>query len=263
MSSRAKLFDISTYQETSQIPGDIDYDLLASRVDGGFIRMMSGKDFDSDFKRFYANLKDKTILSSYTWGRWKEYAKPQAEIVCAALKDYPTEFRHALDFEKYPGDPILPSNYNIVQWCLDWGDVYRAHFNEWPLLYINGDISLRILASRHPRLSELFEWPLWFTYPGAEAVIYSKGYLGGWKEWTFWQYSWAGDNHSFNGMEYYGVESHGIDLNYFKGDVADFKKWAGIDQEPIPTPTPEINISGELVALRTAADAIERKVMFK
>jgi GH25 family lysozyme M1 (1,4-beta-N-acetylmuramidase) len=239
--TRAKLFDISTFQESPKIPGEIDYDILAFKTDGGFIRMMSGKDFDDDFKKNYAGLKDKTILSSYTWGKWKEYAKPQAIEVCEALKDYPVDFPHALDFEKYLDGTPLPTPYNIVQWILDWGDVYKHYFDHTPILYINGEISLMIQRSKHPRLNELKEWPLWISYPGSESIIYSKGYLGIWNMWTFWQYSWTGDPPFSNNGRDFGVESYGLDLNYFNGTVNDFKKWAfqPCENIPEPTPTPE------------------------
>ena len=238
--TRAKLFDISTFQESPQIPGEIDYDVLAFRTDGGFIRMMSGKDFDTDFKKNYAGLKDKTILSSYTWGKWKEYAKPQAIEVCEALKDYPVDFPHALDFEKYLDGTPLPTPYDIVQWILDWGGVYKDYFNHPPILYLNGEISLMIQRSKHPRLNELKEWPLWISYPGSESIIYSKGYMGIWNMWTFWQYSWTGDPPFSNNGHDFGVESYGLDLSYFNGTVNDFKKWT-FASDVIVQPEPPIN----------------------
>ena len=57
-------------------------------------------------------------------------------------------------------------------------------------------------------------------------------------EWLFWQYTEAGDG------ELYGVESKGIDLNYFNGDMAAFRARFNLeDMPPPPRPTPSRSLT--------------------
>ncbi len=77
-------------------------------------------------------------------------------------------------------------------------------------------------------LEYFHQYPLWIANYGAAEPSVPKPW--GENEWLFWQFTEVGDG------ELYGVESKGIDLNYFNGDAEAFRQRFGISDPGDPPP---------------------------
>jgi hypothetical protein len=59
-----------------------------------------------------------------------------------------------------------------------------------------------------------------------------------WKDWYLHQYSADGN---YKGSTY-GVESAHVDLNRYRGSLADLRKFCGLDAQPVPAPDLEVDM---------------------
>ncbi len=84
-------------------------------------------------------------------------------------------------------------------------------------------------------------YPLWIAHYGAEKPMIPKPW--GEEEWLLWQFTAVGDGRAF------GVESLGIDLNYFNGDLPAFKARFNLNgqtgPDPIPTPGSGLEVNAQ------------------
>ncbi len=237
---RAKGMDISKWQWDDNRPGDPNVQLMTDDEDFLIFKYSQNLAKDRILDWWYKNIHGLRPTSGYHFAEYDRDAKAQAKFFIDLLRIYPTDFPAALDLEMFRRSGVIvpyPTPYNLVTWLFSFGDIYREEFKYWPMLYINGSTSLLIQGSKHPRLNELKQWPLWISYPGLEQGIYNNKYLGIWDKWIFWQFTWKYDGFA------QGVESAGLDYNYFNGSSQDFIQWVllyndGI-QEPVPTPEPK------------------------
>ncbi len=58
-----------------------------------------------------------------------------------------------------------------------------------------------------------------------------------WASWTFWQWTDKGDGLAF------GMESKGLDMNWFNGTEQELRKWAGVEPGPPPEPSLEEKVA--------------------
>ena len=77
-------------------------------------------------------------------------------------------------------------------------------------------------------LEYFHQYPLWIANYGTIEPLVPLPWKKG--EWLFWQYTEVGDGKLF------GVESKGIDLNYFNGDLAALRARFNLSDTPPPPP---------------------------
>ena len=85
------------------------------------------------------------------------------------------------------------------------------------------------------------QYPLWIANYGTASPLIPQP----WSEWTFWQFTDNGDG------TLYGVESLNIDLNYFNGNLDEFRQRFGLSDEALPPPpTPSNKYRVTVASLR-------------
>jgi lysozyme len=93
-----------------------------------------------------------------------------------------------------------------------------------PIFYSNPSM---IIYTLKPIPAWLADHPLWVANYGVSEPMLSA--TSHWPQgWTFWQYSSTGDGKAF------GMESKGLDMNWFNGSETDLRAFAGQGIPPAP-----------------------------
>lgn len=135
----------------------------------------------------------------------------------------------------------------LEMWC-DFEDTYGGKFGGWKnwfdfmeeLKRLEPKVRLGIYTGYHywrehtiaksiskASLNYFAQYPLWIAaYNNVGPSVPAP-----WADWKLWQFTDNGDGTRF------GVESLNIDLNYFRGEEADFQEWISGFKEPPTEPT--------------------------
>jgi GH25 family lysozyme M1 (1,4-beta-N-acetylmuramidase)/uncharacterized protein YgiM (DUF1202 family) len=223
--------DVSFYQDDPETPQGIDF--VKMRASAGYVIIRAGQNtwVDSDFKINWREAKLAGLpRGSYWFYDSRTEPKRQAEL-------WVQQF--AGDFGELPLFADFEESYNGAY--KDWKNWYT--FLERLKQLTNGkEIAIYTAyfywrdnapnaVTQATNLEYFHQYPLWIAnYSTSEPLIplpWKKG------EWLFWQYTEVGDGKLF------GVESNGIDLNYFNGDQAALRTRFNLKDTPPPPPDPE------------------------
>jgi len=224
--------DISAWQDNDNTPQQIDWQKAADKgTKFAFIRCCNGFTPDSDFEYNWREARRVGILrGAYIFHDYRVTPSGQAEFFAARLKDDPGELPPVLDIEKYwtpyPTRAGWLSAISIMVETLKKAGHPRVIF------YSNPDIILNTLS---PIPNELLALPLWIAHYGVNQPTAKA--VAPWGSWTFWQYSSTGP-----GLDY-GMESKGLDMDWFNGNETELCQFAGVEGVP---PAPELTDAEKL-----------------
>lgn len=241
------LIDTSTHQDNSQTPQQIDWSKPALHgVQGVINRAVFVASKDDDFDRNWSEQRGRYARGAYGfWGYWEGClpAADQARALVQILKADPGELPVVwLDVEKASSSyPPLPPRSAALPQIERYIATVEDGLGRACGLYTN----LAGLAGLAPIPDWLLARPLWIAWPltpstgeTPEQYIARTGVRPPvqkyWAcDWTLWQYSWKGPGLAM------GMESHGLDMDYFNGSENDFRAWCGAS---LPEPEPEDNM---------------------
>jgi GH25 family lysozyme M1 (1,4-beta-N-acetylmuramidase)/uncharacterized protein YgiM (DUF1202 family) len=209
--------DVSFYQDEPTTPQGIDFAKMKEAANFVIVRAGQNLWVDPDFVTNWAAAKDSGLpRGSYWFYDSRADPKRQAELWIDTL---------AGDLGELPLFADIEEAYNgqYAGWRR-WYDFLER----LKQLAGNKEISIYTAyyywrenapnATSQPDSLEYFhQYPLWIAhYTTAEKPLVPAPWSE--DEWLFWQYTETGDG------KLYGVESQGIDLNYFNGDEEAFKQ---------------------------------------
>jgi len=215
-------FDVSFWQD------NIDWD-KAAKQDSKFCFIKASQDTtaDTQFARNWKEAKRVGFLrGAYHFADYRTYAVPQAQYMWSLLKDDPGELPPVLDLEQY-WTPLPPGS-RALAWVKDWGSEMSRLCGSKPILYTSPSVIKYWLATIPDWLKE---WPLWIANYGVSEPGYSP-----WPKWTLWQYSTVGPGTA------YGMQSLGLDMDWFNGSLEELQAFCGKKPEPKPLPTLEVMV---------------------
>ncbi len=244
--------DVSFYQDDPETPQGIDF--VKMRASAGYVIIRAGQNtwVDSDFKVNWREAKlAKLPRGSYWFYDSRTEPKKQAELWV----------------EQFGGD------FGELPLFADFEESYMGPYRGWKNWYtflerlkalVNGhEIAIYTAyyywrdnapnpETQAANLNYFKQYPLWIANYGATEPLVPLPWKKG--EWLFWQYTETGDG------ALYGVESKGIDLNYFNGDLAAFAARFNLtipDPNPNPEPIPDDDTPTGIKYLVTAQPSLK------
>jgi GH25 family lysozyme M1 (1,4-beta-N-acetylmuramidase)/uncharacterized protein YraI len=223
--------DVSFYQDDPETPQGIDF--IKMRASAGYVIIRAGQNtwVDSDFKVNWREAKLAGLpRGSYWFYDSRTEPKKQAELWV----------------QQFGGD------FGELPLFADFEEAYMGPYRGWKNWYtflerlkaLIGGHEIAIYTAYYywrdnapnattqaANLNYFYQYPLWIANYGATEPMIPLPWKKG--EWLFWQYTETGDGALF------GVESKGIDLNYFNGDLATFRARFNLSDTPYPDPEPE------------------------
>ena len=220
--------DCSFYQDDPETPQGIDF--IKMRASAGYVIIRAGQNswVDSEFKISWREAKLAGLpRGSYWFYDSRTEPKRQAELWV----------------QQFAGD------FGELPLFADFEESYMGPYRGWKNWYtflerlkqlINGkEIAIYTAyyywrdnapnsTTQAGNLEYFHQYPLWIANYGAAEPLVPKPWATG--EWLFWQYTEVGDGQLF------GVESKGIDLNYFNGDLAALRTRFNLSDTPPPPP---------------------------
>ncbi len=236
--------DVSSYQDDNNTPQQIDWD-KAKKAGARFvmIRASQNLDLDGDFEYNWKEAKRVGIpRGAYHFFDYRNGKAPsvmQAEYFWSLIEHDPGEIAPAMDFEKpnkyWPELPSRVTCLDMIQVFLTKMDMLKKKINPLDerksIFYSNVNTIRNIIA---PVPSSITEHPLWIAawpkvHVGQSAIDAAVGFIpfiGNWSAWTLWQFTTVLDGKKF------GMESAGLDGDYFNGDEEAFRLFTGggVDQ---------------------------------
>jgi len=216
--------DVSFYQDDPNTPQRIDFEKMNQSAD--FVIIRAGQNLwpDRDIKHNWLAAKAAGLpRGSYWFYDSRADPKRQAELWVETLEGDLGEIPLFADIEEDYGGP-----YKGWRKWYDFLERLKALIGQKEIFIYTAYYYWRDNAPNpdtEPENLEYFhQYPLWIA--NYEVTTPSVPKPWDTDEWLFWQYTTNGDG------ELYGVESKGIDLNYFNGDVEAFRKRFGLDQPP-------------------------------
>lgn len=199
--------DVSFWQDDNSTLRKIDFARMkANGAEFVIIRVGQATWVDKDFLDYWHNSKG--VLPRGTYWYYDNKVNPvfQAELYIDQLSDDYGELPMWADFE----DSTDGAFGTYKHW--------HTFIERLKVLTPNKEIGIYTRAeyfnSRVPKTYSYFtKFPLWIAHYGADKPDIPRG----WADWTLWQHTENGDGLA------YGVESKGIDLNYFNGDLQAFQ----------------------------------------
>lgn len=222
--------DVSFYQDDPETVRQIDFDAMAKVA--RFVIARAGQNVwvDPDFAYNWSHARAAGIPRGSYW-YYDNRAEPmrQAELWANQFGSDLGELPLFADFEH-----SVAGNYSGWRnWRLFLDRLRQLVGNKtigiYTAFYYWRDNAPK--ATLQPAELEYFhQYPLWIANYGAVAPLVPAP----WKpdEWLFWQFTETGNG------PLYGVESLGIDLNWFNGDAVRFNKLFGTTVELPPVPQP-------------------------
>lgn len=222
--------DISTWQESPAIPGDIDFDRMASLSKFVIIKRSQATFPDADGQRNYERSLGKLRRGPYHYYDWTKTAYDQTDYLWSLIRDNLGELPPSQDFEEWNGAPSDPGTARLFfKMCIER---IRYHLGG-----VGWDLRLRpnLLYSSPGYIEYWFSDDPWWAQNAdlwlAHYYVTSPTIPLPWRSWRFWQWNDKGDGLA------HGVESKQIDMDWFAGSLEDFERYA----LPLPgsTPPPE------------------------
>lgn len=216
--------DCSFYQNDDGRIGRVNFDKM--HLNGAdFVICRAGQKNWPDplFKEYWANSKGVMPRGSYWFYDSRENPKRQAELWVS----------------------ILGNDLGELPLQADLEDEYKGQYHGWKHWYdfmervkvLTGGKTEMVYTRYYywkdegpkpPNDTYFAQYDLWVANYETKTPLLPTT----WKNWRLWQFTAAGDGRA------YGVESKGIDLNYFNGTKAEFEAWAGMPPDG-PTTPPE------------------------
>ena len=216
--------DVSFYQDDQDTPEQIDF--VKMRLATEFVIIRVGQNLwpDPDFKYNWTEAKKAGLArGSYWYYDSRADPKRQAELWVETMDGDLGELPLFADFEEAYSGPFNGWRkwYDFLQRLKEL--VGQKEIAIYTAYYYWRDHAPN--PTTEPQNLEYFhQYPLWIAHYGVTTPNIPKPW--GANEWLFWQFTEVGDG------KLYGVESKGIDLNYFNGDVEAFRQRFGITQPP-------------------------------
>jgi len=233
--------DVSFYQDLPETPQGIDF--VAMRKKTNFVIIRAGQNLwpDPTFKINWTGAKRAGLArGSYWFYDSRADPKRQAELYFNTHQGDLGELLLFADFEEAYHGP-----YSGWRKWFDFLERLRTLVGQkeigiYTSFYYWRDNAPAIGSEN---LEYFHRYPLWIAHYGVPIPNIPKPW--GPDEWLFWQFTEGGDGAS------YGVESGGIDLNYFHGDIVKFAERFHLEVPPTPPPTPlpEIGINYKVTAI--------------
>lgn len=221
--SRTPGIDCSAWQDSNATPQGINWGAAAAKgvkfvfIRGAYI-YLKDEDFDYNWRGSQAA---GLLRGAYHYPSYMMEPTAQADFFWNIIKDEPGELPPVLDVEQVPGT-ALPSGENWLIWIRRYLDRLESHCGRKPIFYSNPNLILNVLRVGSNGLW-LLDYPLWIAHYGPTQPLYKP-----WMDWTFWQYSSTGDGLA------HGMESKGLDMDWFNGSEEELRAFAGL--QPAPTP---------------------------
>ena len=220
--------DVSFYQDKAETPEQIDF--VKMRKSADFVIVRAGQNLwpDPDFEYNWTEAKKAGLpRGSYWFYDSRAEPKRQAEMWVDLLGGDLGELPLFADFEEAYGGQYA-----------GWRNWY-AHLERLKELVGNKEISIYTAfyywrdnapsaTTQKDSLEYFHQYPLWIANYGVEEPSVPQPWTAG--EWLFWQYTEVGDG------ELFGVESKGIDLNYFNGDAETLRQRYSLPDPDDPPP---------------------------
>jgi len=233
--------DISVWQDRNDTPQMPDFaKAKANGAHFAFIRASQDVYPDPDFRTNWANAKAAGLYrGAYHFFDLRASARPtkeQAKYFCSLLATDKGELPPVMDFE-YPGGtvyPQLPERTKSLSIIFEFSETVYAELGEYPIIYTNWSTLQYKLQPIPDWLKKRGLWLAGYPYVNAgetpvqaiDRMLKAGGYDSnrhfGWP-WTFLQFSDKGDGAAF------GMESKGVDLDYFFGTPEMLKTYCGGD----------------------------------
>lgn len=245
MTERVYGIDVSRWQDNNSTAQQVDFTKAYGQgARFVFIKSSQTNWADEDILYNWKSSKDAGLLrGAYHFLTWDVDPRIQAQYAWSIIKNDPGELPPVCDFEWWGS---VPSNAYDKLW--NYVIEMERLSGKKPIIYTGA----YFWKSFGTQAAVWKDYPLWLAYYGGEQSMYDDMIrLTPWYDWTFWQYSSKGDGLA------HGAESKDLDMNLFNGSYNDLLVWAGIE-EPTPPPV-TIDIDPELMLIRDALDAIERK----
>jgi GH25 family lysozyme M1 (1,4-beta-N-acetylmuramidase) len=244
----AKAIDISTWQESPDIPGDIDWTKPKANAVHLIINRATFSDqVDSDFSRNWAAEKEHGYLRG-GYGFW-DYrpgnpgALAQAKAFVRAMKPDPGEFPVVWgDFERPNFQwPVLPPRLDVLSAIETYTKTISDGLGMQSGVYLNPAM-IQYLCSANGVLVDLPDWlrelALWVAaWPSVPAGETLEGYIertgwrpniyGQWRKWLIWQ---AG---IWDGIKM-GQESKEVDADFVNMTEAELVEYCNEKTEVNP-----------------------------
>jgi uncharacterized protein YgiM (DUF1202 family)/GH25 family lysozyme M1 (1,4-beta-N-acetylmuramidase) len=222
--------DVSFYQDDPGTPLGINF--VKMKQSAGYVIIRAGQNvwIDSDFKTNWRDSKTAGLpRGSYWFYDSRANPKEQAELWFSAFEDDLGELPLFADFEEaygglYTGWRHWKTFLERIKALAKGREIaiYTAYY-----YWVQNAPSA---TSDAANLEYFHQYPLWIANYGVLSPLVPKPWAP--TEWTFWQFTDSGDG------KLYGVESLGIDLNYFNGDLAAFNQRFKLVTTPPPPPPP-------------------------
>lgn len=217
----AKIIDISTYQDLPTTKEVIDFfKARLQGVHGVIIKASQGLSTDQDFQVSRRNAKAAGLPRGYYhFLTFTVSGKSQAQYFWNLVKDDPCELLLAVDFEATSGNPV-PSN--AKDYLKDFLLELERLSGITAFIYTGA-----FFWAQHGDQNKFWgKYPLWVASYTGQAYMEEniKKLMTPWKTWVIWQYTDKGDGKA------HGMESQGLDLNYFNGTVDDFNRYFHLAQ---------------------------------
>ncbi len=222
--------DVSFYQDDPQTPQGIDFPKMRKSAEFVIIRAGQNLWVDSDFKLNWKESKAAGFpRGSYWFYDSRADPKRQAELWVQQFEGDFGELPLFADFEESYGGTYRGWRnwYNFLERLKQL--VGKKEIAIYSAFYYWRDNAPNA-TTQASNLEYFHQYPLWIAHYGAVKPSVPKPW--GADEWLFWQYTEHGDG------ALYGVESKGIDLNYFNGDLQAFRTRFKLSDAPPPPPPP-------------------------
>ena len=195
-----KIIDISYWQQ----PSEINYEKLATEIDGAVLRVAYASYQDKVFLEHYKRLTDLGVpVGAYHFIVQYQPAKMQVDTFQNAINGKVLKLGTWCDVELENGAQALTKtrvDEYLGYMPVDMG-IYTSRYY-WDSIMRSG-----AYASRK----------LWVAHYGAVSPLLPA--TGGWNKWWLWQYTSSGKLAS--------IPNKNIDCNYFWGSPADYNAWVG------------------------------------
>jgi len=216
--------DVSFYQDDPDTPEQINFAKMKQAADYVIIRTGQNLWPDPDFQYNWSEAK-KAGLPRGTYWYYDSRADPkrQAELWVELMGDDLGELPLFADLEETYGGQYKGWRkwYDFLERLKQL--VGQKEIGIYTAFYYWRDYAPN--PNTDPDSLEYFhQYPLWIANYGVSEPMIPKPWSA--NEWLFWQFTEVGDGAK------YGVESKGIDLNYFNGDVEAFKKRFNVTEPP-------------------------------
>lgn len=213
--------DISHWQDKPSTPERVDFNVMrGAGVSFVFLKASQSTWTDSTFGYHWKTSKEAGLLrGAYHFLVFTGSAKAQARHFFSLLEDDPGELPMVCDYEWWTP---LPANSD--DWLWSFLCTLESLSGKVPMIYSGA----YFLEAHGVNEHGWTKYPLWVaSYSNQAYMEKNVTKRTPWDTWDFWQYTDKGDGLA------HGVESYGIDMNYYNGTEEELRaKYGGLGTAP-------------------------------